>query len=288
MISTYRVRLGQLSLQVRDAGDGPLIVLLHGITANAAVWEPIMAGLRDSSRVIAVDQRGHGGSDKPAHGYTADDFARDLRDLLLHLGQGSAVVVGHSLGARNALCFAAKYPHLARGVVAIDFTPFIARDGYDAVETRIRSGDRAFASMDDVQAYLAARYPLMPRVAVTRRAESGYERGHDGRYRALAQPQAMLEAHRDIVRGDLAAVVRQVLCPILFIRGERSSLVAPSAFEQTRCLAPEAGYLCVEGTDHYVPEEAPGVVADAVGEFATRCWRESGTGPWPLPDVIKP
>ncbi|MDP3768967.1 MAG: alpha/beta fold hydrolase, partial [Dehalococcoidia bacterium] len=66
-------------LSTLERGDGPPCVLLHGITANACVWDPIALRLAERYHVVAVDQRGHGQSDKPEAGYAAADFVADIR-----------------------------------------------------------------------------------------------------------------------------------------------------------------------------------------------------------------
>jgi 2-(acetamidomethylene)succinate hydrolase len=60
-----RVDTGRITLNVREAGSGPLMLFFHGITSNSAVFETMMARLSDRFRTVAVDQRGHGLSDKP-------------------------------------------------------------------------------------------------------------------------------------------------------------------------------------------------------------------------------
>ena len=60
-------------------------------------------------------------------------------------------------------------------MVAIDFTPFIEREVFDALEARVAGGERAFFSLEDVKAYLRSRYPRLPEDAIDRRARHGYE-----------------------------------------------------------------------------------------------------------------
>src|ERR1700710_465457 len=97
-----RTRGAEVNLAFRKRGSGPAIVLLHGTSANHAVWEPISLALESSATVITLDQRGHGRSDKPATGYGAADFAFDVRTVLDALAIDTAIVGGHSLGGRHA------------------------------------------------------------------------------------------------------------------------------------------------------------------------------------------
>ena len=236
-------------------GAGPSAVCLHGITANAHVFEPLMECLADRFRVVALDQRGHGRSPKPPSGYAAEDYANDLRPFL------PALLIGHSLGARNALVAAARFPDKALGVVAIDFTPFIEEAVFDELDKRVAGGDQTFDSLDDIAAYLRKRYPLLPEDAVMRRARYGYES-----FRPLAAPHAMRETCTGL-REDISDVLRNVGVPTLLLRGQDSRLVSREAWAKTRALRPDLRALEIAGADHYVPEEQPQAVADAIREF---------------------
>ena len=262
----HRVATRGITLNVREAGQGPLIVFLHGITANAAVWDPVLALLQDTFHVVAVDQRGHGQSDKPAQGYGAAAYAQDVIDLVDALGGGPAIVVGHSLGARNGVEAAATQASQVAGVVAVDFTPFIEPEVLETLEARVRGGDRSFSSREEIIDYLAGRYPLMPRDALERRATHGY-REEGGVLRARADPAAMAATAAGL-RDDFEPAVARVAKPVLLVRGAESKLVSAAAFARTLALRPDLPSLVVPGTDHYVPEEAPAAIADAVRGFA--------------------
>jgi 2-(acetamidomethylene)succinate hydrolase len=258
---------GRITLNVREAGDGPLAVFMHGITANGAVWEPVLERLAGSFRVVSLDQRGHGRSDKPAEGYTGADFAADLLAVIETLGGGApALAVGHSLGARNGIVAAAARPDLISGVVAVDFTPYIEPEVLETLAMRVRGGDRTFETRQSIVDYLSERYPRMPADAVERRATHGYVETEQG-FRPLADPNSMSQTAEGL-KEDLEPATRDVKRPVLMIRGAESTLVSETAFDRTRTLRPDLEYLVVPGTDHYVPEEAPDVISDAVLRFA--------------------
>ncbi len=94
----------------RMAGEGPLIVLLHGITSTSEVWLDVMARLAERYTVVAPDLLGHGGSAKPRGDYSLGAYASGGRDLLGLLGFERGTVVGHSLGGGIALQFAYQFP----------------------------------------------------------------------------------------------------------------------------------------------------------------------------------
>ena len=113
---------GGLRLHVREwAGAGPPFVLLHGLASNARTWDGVAAELAAAGRrVIAVDQRGHGLSDKPAHGYDFPSVTGDLVRLLDVLALEAPILVGQSWGGNVVLAFAAAYPARARQLVFVD------------------------------------------------------------------------------------------------------------------------------------------------------------------------
>ncbi|WP_292575046.1 alpha/beta hydrolase [Mesorhizobium sp.] len=264
-VGSRRVDAGRIVLNVREIGTGPLMLFFHGITSNSAVFAPLMAQLSARFTTVAVDQRGHGLSDKPESGYEANDYADDIASLIRTLGRGPAILVGHSLGARNSVTAAARNPELVRSVIAIDFTPYIETEALDALESRVNAGDRIFRDVEAVQEYLAGRYPNIPADAIRIRAESGY-RQVEGGLRPLASPSAMAQTAKGL-RADLTQAYRDVAKPVLIVRGEESKLVSAAALAKTSRLRPDLAVVVVPGADHYVNEVCPEVTLKAITNF---------------------
>ena len=110
-----------LKLHYQQVGEGPDVVMVHGITGNLAVWHlHLVPELASRCRLLTYDLRGHGLSDAPPAGYSLDDMADDLLGLLDALDVERPVVVGHSYGADIALYFAAAHPDRVTEVIAIE------------------------------------------------------------------------------------------------------------------------------------------------------------------------
>jgi non-heme chloroperoxidase len=109
-----------LTLECAERGEpgGVPVLLLHGITDSWRSFEPVLPWLPGHWHTIAVSQRGHGGSARPAGGFGTRDFAADAAALIEALELPPVVVVGHSMGAAVALRLAIDRPELVRGVVA--------------------------------------------------------------------------------------------------------------------------------------------------------------------------
>jgi pimeloyl-ACP methyl ester carboxylesterase len=104
-----------------DAGSGsPAILLVHGMACDRTQMRAQLEHLAPRHRVVAVDMRGHGESDKPVGDYSRQVLGGDLLQLSAALGLDRPVVIGHSLGGSVALHAAVAHPGAFRGVVLLD------------------------------------------------------------------------------------------------------------------------------------------------------------------------
>ena len=111
----------------------PPIFLIHGLASAARIWDlaaPLLA--QRGLRVVALDQRGHGESDKPDHGYSFEEITADDHAVAEALGLSKPVVVGHSWGGGVVLQYAATYPQDVSGIMLVDggFTQMGQRSGW--------------------------------------------------------------------------------------------------------------------------------------------------------------
>jgi pimeloyl-ACP methyl ester carboxylesterase len=108
-------------LHYQRVGEGPDLVMVHGLTGNLAVWHlHMLPVLAERFNVLTYDLRGHGLSDTPPAGYSADAMAEDLLQLLDALEIERPWIAGHSYGADIALYFALLHPTRVREVIAIE------------------------------------------------------------------------------------------------------------------------------------------------------------------------
>ncbi|MCD7436680.1 alpha/beta fold hydrolase [Streptomyces lincolnensis] len=103
----------------RMAGEGPALVLIHGIGDSSRTWAELIPDLARSHTVIAPDLLGHGSSDKPRADYSVAAYANGVRDLLTTLGIESATLVGHSLGGGVAMQFAYQFPERTERLILV-------------------------------------------------------------------------------------------------------------------------------------------------------------------------
>ncbi|MGA6947651.1 MAG: alpha/beta fold hydrolase, partial [Solirubrobacterales bacterium] len=113
------VELHGHTIGFQAAGDGPLLILLHGITSTSEAWREVMPRLAERYTVIAPDMIGHGRSAKPRGDYSLGAYAAGVRDLLAVLGFERGTVVGHSLGGGIAMQFAYLFPEYVERMALI-------------------------------------------------------------------------------------------------------------------------------------------------------------------------
>jgi len=119
MTEIKEIQLHGHRLSYRCGGQGPLLILIHGITNSSASWEPILALLERDFTVIAPDLLGHGDSAKPRGDYSLGSFASLLRDFMLALGHDRATIAGHSLGGGIAMQMAYQFPERVERLVLV-------------------------------------------------------------------------------------------------------------------------------------------------------------------------
>jgi pimeloyl-ACP methyl ester carboxylesterase len=118
-LATREISLHGNRVSYRTGGDGPLLVLIHGITSSSASWEPLLPLLTEHFTILAPDLLGHGQSDKPAGDYSLGSHACLVRDLMLALGHESGTIAGHSLGGGVAMQLAYQFPELMDRLVLV-------------------------------------------------------------------------------------------------------------------------------------------------------------------------
>lgn len=116
-LSTVRVHGHEIAY--RSAGEGPVVLLVHGMAGSSATWKPVMPLLAPHVTAIAPDLPGHGRSDKPRGDYSLGASASFLRDFITALGHDRVTVVGQSLGGGIAMQFCYQYPERIERLVLV-------------------------------------------------------------------------------------------------------------------------------------------------------------------------
>lgn len=118
--SDQYLTIDQYPIRFREAGNGPTLLLVHGIAGFLEEWEPAMKVLQSKFRVIAPDLLGHGLSGKPDIPYTIENLASFLKAFMDEMKLEKVILVGHSLGGAISLYFALQYPHMVEKLILVN------------------------------------------------------------------------------------------------------------------------------------------------------------------------
>lgn len=136
-------------------GEGKTILLIHGLTANCRTWDSMVASLAPKYRVISLDLRGRGLSDKPDTGYSMEHHVADIDCVMDDIGIESAVVMGHSLGAYISSHLAANHPERVSKLVMVDGGGFVEAERAELVQAALGPiWDRSLQTFPSADAYI--------------------------------------------------------------------------------------------------------------------------------------
>ncbi|WP_299535736.1 alpha/beta fold hydrolase [uncultured Streptomyces sp.] len=255
----------------------PGVLLLHGLMGRASHWAPTARWLSERHRAVALDQRGHGRSEKPDGGpYTRDAYVSDVEAAIEQLGLAPAVVVGHAMGALTGWQLAAKRPDLVRALVISD----MRASALGAASQRewsdwFDSWPLPFGTLADVRKWFGEDDPWVERPNPSRGAfyaEVMAERA-DG-WRPVFSRRQMLLSRATWVYDAHWEELAQVRCPTLVLRGLDGELGRAEAQEMVRVL-PRGQYAEVADAGHLVHYDQPDGWRAAVEPFLNQLHDES-------------
>ena len=259
-------------------GSGQPILCIHGITANCRCWETLADALAPDHRVIAMDLRGRGQSDKPSAGYALEYHLQDINRLLDDLALDRVVIMGHSLGAFIGLAFAAGYPERVERLILVDGGGDLSKEQMERVFVGIKPAlDRLGQVFPSTEAYLqkmkAAPY-IQPWSEVTE-AYYRYEiETADGGVRTNIDPAHIQEEAANIRKVDCAPYYHRLKCKVLILRApngllsQDDILLPQDVIDRMMQEIPDAQRFDVEGMNHYGIVFQPHAARDeAIREF---------------------
>lgn len=258
----------------RMAGDGPAVLLIHGMAGSSNTWRGVMDRLSQTHTVIAPDLLGHGESDKPFGDYSLGAFAGGLRDLLGVLGIERVTVVGQSLGGGVAMQFTYQHPEMVERLVLVGsgglgrevswilraltlpgvdylmpaFFPSFVRDAGNRVRRFIeRSGWRSPNTVEMWNAYASLTDPATRRAFVRT-------------MRAVIDPGGQSVSGKD--RLYLTAAV-----PTMIVWGDHDPIIPVSHGYAAHEAMPGTRLEIIEGAGHFVHVERAEEFGSLLADF---------------------
>ncbi|WP_322749606.1 MULTISPECIES: alpha/beta hydrolase [unclassified Frankia] len=236
-----------------DSGAGaPPILFVHGWGGNRTNFAPQVAHFATSHRVVALDRRGHGESDKPEQDYTVEGAADDLAAVCRELGLDRAIVVQHSFD-RIAFDFASRYPEFVRGLCVLD-GPTLAGPGFDEAARQFLTGLESEHWLAAIRGF-ADELVFAPGTSDDVREQTIAE--------VTATPRHVLvSTWRHFIAYPSEDALAKITCPLLYIAGS-----FPADTERLRELCPQLETAEVRGCGHLIMLANPEAVNRILAGF---------------------
>jgi len=248
----------------KSEGEGPLLLFLHGIGGNRHSFDDQLPDFADRWRCVAWDMPGYGGSPLPDK-LTFPMMADALANLMAHLNETTAVVVGHSMGGMVAQEFVAQHPDEVRALVLSATSPAFGKPGGDwqkeFLAARLAPLDQGKTPADFADELVAGMFGDKRDPAAMKRAVACMAALPAATYRA---------ALTCIVGFDRRDALGRIDCPTLCLAADKDTNAPPVVLEKMAQKIPNGRYVCMPGLGHLANFEEPAAFNDIVRDFLLR------------------
>ena len=239
-----------MRLHFREYGQGPPLIILHGLFGSLDNWGAISSRLAGDFHVYAVDQRNHGGSPH-SEDMNYRLMADDLREFMDDRALDRAHVLGHSMGGKTAMQFALQYGSRVDRLVVVDVAPRAYEPEHEYIFAALLALDLAkYRTRPEIEQALARR---IPNLAVRRFLLKNLVRSPDEAFQWRFNLSGLHRNYSALAGGLEQA--GQFDGPSFFIRGEKSDYVGDGDWLAIRKQFPKAEWVTVPGAGHWVHVE---------------------------------
>ena len=256
-------------------------MLFRSFGNESHIWEDFAPAVADVYQVHAMDLRGHGDSDwDPEARYDYEFHQADLEAVILNLGFDRVVLVGHSLGGRVCMQYAAANSHQVAGLVVVDAAPELDARGTTRISQDVEQHrDPSFETVQQYESYLSTSYPAATPESIRRMARYGLKQRDDGRYvlkmdisfrgRAAGQlDREEMAKYEEATTKALWDALAKIECPTLVVRGAASDIMsADVADRMVDDVLKNAALAIVPQAGHSVMTDNPDGFRDCVCQF---------------------
>jgi len=248
------------------------MVLLHGLRGHAHSWDDFSAAICQDYQVLALDQRGRGETDWAKDGdYTTDAYVADLAGFCEALGLDSFVLVGHSMGGRNSMTFAARHPSKLKKLVLVDVGPDLEARGGQRISQEVINVPEEFDSFDALVDYMSKQNRFASDRVLRRRLQYASKGLPNGKFGWRYDLEIREQRRRGDVppNPDLWPELPKISCPTLIVRGMETDLLSPQTAQRMLDTIPNAQMVEIPQAGHMVFEDNPDGFNEAVKPFLT-------------------
>jgi pimeloyl-ACP methyl ester carboxylesterase len=242
-------------------GKGKQILCIHGLTANSRFWDCLASALSPRHKIIAMDLRGRGLSDKPPTGYSIDHHCKDVLALMDDSGLKRPVLMGHSLGAFISLVFAAQHPERVDRLILVDgggkLTETQMAKVFAGIKPSLDRLGKIFPSFEDYVSQMKQAPFLQPWNSFMETYFRYEVEKVKGGLRSRVHPKHIEEEAQNLGKVDSTQFYARVTSPTLILRATKGllaedDLVLPKdVAERMVREMQKAECLDLEETNHY-------------------------------------
>jgi esterase len=266
-----------MELSYRIMGQGPPMIILHGLYGSSDNWVSIGRAFSDKFEVYLVDQRNHGNSPHSReHNYTA--LRNDLYEFMETHKIEKAIIMGHSMGGKAAMFFAVAWPEKVQSLIIVD----ISTRSYKSLTQPV---SQSLDHMNIINAMMAVDFSKVnDREDVNRMLSESLtseklrlfllknvKRSKEGQYGWKLNIQALHDQLPQIMEGlDTKPFMNGngiTGFPVLFIKAEKSGYIKEGDFTLIKTIFPMAEMVTIPGADHWVHVEMPELLIKTISYF---------------------
>jgi pimeloyl-ACP methyl ester carboxylesterase len=251
LISSDYVARGTRLHYYRTGGSKPPMLLAHGISDDGLCWTALAEALRAQFDMVMVDLRGHGRSAAPEGGYTLENMAAELADLIAGLGLERPILLGHSMGANTILTLAGLYPDMPRAILLEDPPAFwrAAAPSPDEIKFRQSLAEWILSNKRKTGADLLAEV----RSDNPGWSEVEQEAWINSKHRFSSKILALVDMN-DTAPPNFSNLIRRITCPALFISADvkRGAACRPRDIAELKDYLPQLQVAHIANAGHSI------------------------------------
>lgn len=253
-----------MKLFFRKYGDGPPLIILHGLFGSSDNWTSIARSLEKDFTVYLPDLRNHGKSPhSDDHDYNS--MREDLHELVTELNLDKFYLAGHSMGGKTAIAYALKWPEKLLGLLIADISPFVSGKSGGPEYNHHAGILNSMLSLDLSQINSRAEAEKAIAEKISSPSIRGFvlknlERSHGNKFEWKLNAPSLLSNLEKIMEGiDRNDVFRYQVTgfPVIFIKGKESEYLPDSDYEDVKRIFPAAEIVEVEGAGHWIHADRP-------------------------------
>jgi len=260
-----------MKLFYRKYGEGPPLIILHGLYGSSDNWATIAKDLGTTYTVYLPDLRNHGNSPH-SEIHTYDAMRDDIYELAAALNLKKFFLAGHSMGGKTAISFALKWPGMLYGLLIADISPFVNEtSGHSAYDQHL-SILKAMQSVDisNITSRRDAELDLEEKIRDEKTRGfvlKNLKRESGNKFAWKINVAALLNNLEKIMEGEeRKSIIDQSVSgfPVIFLKGSDSDYILPADYKYILKLFPAAEIIVVENAGHWIHADRPDKVIESL------------------------